>query len=460
MGPGFAIWVVLLGVAAALVARRAGAPSPGAVVGWSAVAAAAAVAMTLRDTEVLIPLLLLVLLTAASMVLLRVGGVRLWATKPADHVLGFAMVPARSALGVVPLLGDLRPSEESSRHRLSAAGRGVLLAAPLLLVFGALFVSADAGFSRILSEEALKHVVIVIVVGWFTAGLLSGVRAKRLPNPLAGFTTPRLGTEETAVVLGLLALLFLIFVGFQLGYLFGGRGVIEATTGLTVADYARRGFFELMVVGILTIGVLLVGDALTTSRRAFRWFAALLIACVLVMLASAAQRLMLYTDAFGLTVDRITAAAVMIWVAAVLVLFAVTVLRERPGLFSSGAVVTGIVTAFSLVIVNPGAMAARSNLERAVAGVREADVGFLAGLGGDAVPVILERIDELPLDARCELGGRLLTRWADDDTDAARKNRDWRTWNAARAAAHEAVRASGAGLAAVGCPAPESPAKQ
>lgn len=459
VGPGFAIWILLLGGAAVVVARRADSAGLGAVAGWSAVAAAAGAAAVLRDTELVNMAMWLVLVTSASMVLLRAGGVRLWTTRPADHVLGLALVPARAAVGVVPLVGSVPPPGDSSRRRLVAVGRGAVLAAPLLLLFGGLFASADAGFNRyavkmatVWSEDLLTHVVFVLAFGWIAAGLLSGVRAKRLPAPLSGFTPPRLGTEETAVVLGLLALLFMTFVGFQLGYLFGGREVIEATSGLTIAEYARRGFFELMVVGVATIGVLLAGDAVTTARRLFRWLAGVLVVCVLVILVSAVQRLMLYTDAFGLTVDRITAAVVMAWVAAVLVLFAATVLRERPDRFSSGAVVAGIVAAFALVMVNPGQMAARSNLDRTVASAGDADVAYLARLGADAVPIIVERIHELTPEAGCALGQTLLSRWA-DESDDARDDRDWRSWNAARAAARRAVGGSEAELMAVasGC---------
>ena len=447
-GPGFALWILLLGAAAVFLARRAGSPGVGAVAGWSALATAAAAATILRDTEILILMMWLVLISAASMVLLRAGGVRLWETRPADHILGLVLVPGRAAAGLVPLLTAIQPPQGSSRRRLVAVGRGILLSAPLLLLFGALFASADAGFDRFAttmirmwSEDFLTHLLIVLVFSWIAAGLLSGVRARRLPSPLSRLTPPRLGSEETAVVLGLLALLFLTFVGFQLGYLFGGREAIEAASGLTLAEYARRGFFELMVVGVVTIAVLLVADALTTARRLFRWLAAVLVACALVILVSAVQRLMLYTDAFGLTVDRIAAATVMAWVAAVLVLFSGTVLRERPGRFSSGALIAGIVAAFSLVLLDPGEIAARSILDRAAAGERAADVAYLARLGADAVPTILARMDELPPAARCELWATLQSRWG-DQSDLARRNRDWRTWKLAGAAARRALRAS------------------
>lgn len=459
-GPGFALWILLLGGAAVLVTRRANPAAVGPVAGWSALVAVAAAATTLRETEILVLMMWLVLLASASMVLLRVAGVRMGRTRPVDHLLGLALVPGRAVAGMIPLLVDLQPPEDASRRRAVAVTRGALLAAPLLLLFGALFASADAGFERFasmvtrtLSEDLLTHLLVALVFAWIAAGLLSGVRAKHLPHPRSRLTLPRLGMEETAVVLGLLALLFLTFVGFQLGYLFGGRGAIEAASGLTMAEYARRGFFELMVVGVVTIAVLLTADALTSARQIFRWLAGVLVACALVILASAVQRMILYTDAFGLTVDRIAAATVMAWVAAVLVLFSLTVLRERPDRFSSGALLGGIVAAFTLLILDPGELAARSILDRAVAGEREADVAYLSRLGADAVPTIVARMDELPPAARCELATALQSRWG-DESDLARRDRDWRVWNAARAGAQRAYRGSAADLAratATGC---------
>lgn len=445
VGPGFATWILLLAAAAVVVARRSEAPWVGATVAWSAVAVTAAVAIVFRGAPLLVGAMGLVLVAAASMVLLRAVGVRLWATRPFDHVVGLGLVPVRSALGILPLVTKLEPPEVSSRRRAAALARGALLAAPLLIVFGRLFASADAGFERYAvqvatfwSEDLPAHLVLGLVLGWIAAGLLSGVRPTRLPQVVRKFELPRIGTEETATVLGLLALLFLSFVGLQLGYLFGGRETIEATSGLTVAEYARRGFFELVVIAGVTLCVLMVGDAVSSARRVYRILAGALVGCVLVILISAAQRLALYTAAFGLTVDRITAAAVMTWLAVVLVLFAATVLRGRPRRFASSALLTGVVAAFALVAVDPGAVAARSSLERAAAGLREPDVDYLIEIGADAVPVLVDRINEIPPPDRCRAAALLLRRWADPDGSDHGLD-DWRTWNAARAAARGSV---------------------
>ncbi len=446
LGPGFAIWVGLLGTAAAVLAHRAPEPWTGAAAGWSAVGLAAAGAQVLVDAEVLHLALWLVVLVSASMVLLRASGVRLGETDVVDHALGLAMVPLRAAVGVVPLLGDVELPENGTRRRIVSVGRATLLAAPLVAVFAALFASADAGFNRYTAwltsfwpEDLLLHLLLILVFGWIAAGLLSGVRTGRLPT-LPDVKWPRLGSVETATVLGLLSILFLAFVALQLGYLFGGRATIEAASGLTLAEYARRGFFELVLVAGLTLAVLLVGHRVSTVRRVFRGLAGFLVACVMVILASAGQRLWLYTAEFGLSLDRITAAAVMVWLAAVLLLFAATVLRERPRRFASGAVVAGIAVVFGLVLLDPAALAARSNLDRAAEGVREADVDYLLRLGAGAVPTLVDRVDGLADDARCRAATGLLERWEEGgDRPDASGTQDWRAWNAARATAREAV---------------------
>ena len=60
----------------------------------------------------------------------------------------------------------------------------------------------------------------------------------------------RLGAVEAATILLVVDALFAIFVTLQLAWLFGGRDTL-AMTGLTYAEYARRGFFDLVIVAVL-----------------------------------------------------------------------------------------------------------------------------------------------------------------------------------------------------------------
>ena len=60
-----------------------------------------------------------------------------------------------------------------------------------------------------------------------------------------------LGGIEIGTVLGCLNILFLAFIVVQFRYFFGGTAQVQVAPGLSYAVYARRGFFELVTVGIV-----------------------------------------------------------------------------------------------------------------------------------------------------------------------------------------------------------------
>src|SRR5205814_475840 len=174
---------------------------------------------------------------------------------------------------------------------------------PFLLLFGGLFVAADAVFKNLL-ESAVpdwrhlwSHALLVLGVAWLSAGLLRDLLGSREDERLLPASTVgrrerrRLGTMEVAAALALVDLLFLSFVVVQLRYLFGGKELVEARIHLTYAQYARHGFFELLAVSLLVFPLLLGVDYLTrgAERRArlVRALSGVLVALVLVVMASA-----------------------------------------------------------------------------------------------------------------------------------------------------------------------------
>ena len=123
----------------------------------------------------------------------------------------------------------------------------------------------------------------------------------RVPENLA-IPRPRivsLGIVEVGIVLGLLDLLFLTFVVIQVRYLFGGAGHVAATAGLTYAEYARHGFFELVTVTALALPLLLyrplaAQDRDPRPRGLFKALAGIMVVLLFVVVASALQRMYLY----------------------------------------------------------------------------------------------------------------------------------------------------------------------
>jgi Domain of unknown function (DUF4173) len=397
-----------------------------------------------HDSPLLVAANLLALAAAVSMGALRRPRPRLRATTLSDYGGGLIAAGSSLLVGAVALLmRDIRWNEVAGRARsekVAAVARGLMIGTPLLLLFGGLFVAADVMFKQLLSSavpslgsSTVAHFAIVLAWAWAAGGLLRDLlapREERRPLPARVGHPLRLGAVEVNVALAALNLLFLAFVLVQFRYLFGGRSLVEGQAHLTYAEYARQGFFELVVVAALTIAVLLAGDWLLRDeggRRVFRWLAIALLALLAVVMVSALQRMRLYMQEYGLTELRLYATGTIVWLAVVCAWFVATVLRGRRHAFALGALVAGFAATLCLNVLNPDALIARTNVTRPVV-----DVVYLAGLSDDAVPTLVGRISSLQPGQQRLLAEALLQR----DLATA----DWRSWNVSRARAQQLLR--------------------
>ncbi|HEX2781302.1 MAG TPA: DUF4173 domain-containing protein [Gemmatimonadaceae bacterium] len=424
-----------------------------------------------RDAEGVLLLNMAAMLVAFGVIAFQLSGwpVSLREGKLAEYFLGAASLGISAAIGAPLLaLSDGALAEQRERPRrgvMLAVGRGLLIALPLVVVFGALLSAADARFEQLVNSliaidvvQAMQHVVFAAFVAWVAAGYLrAGVVAEAplgVEGPVRALPRLKLGIVEIAVPLALVDLLFLTFVVLQLPYLFGGAAHVQTAPGLTVAEYARRGFFELLAVAVLVLPLLIGAAAVVREERprdarTFRWLGGAMLALVAVMMLSALQRMRLYAAAFGLTEDRIYATAIMGWLALVFVLFAATVLRGRSAGFVFGAIVCGWLTVAVLDIVNPQAIVVRTNVERAANGATFDD-RYVASLGADAAPELAAAIPRLGDGARCTIL-RGMERTAKDRGRGLPE--DWRWWNASRSRAYRIARSATANGALSACPA-------
>ena len=133
---------------------------------------------------------LLALAAAISTGALRNRRARLRAATLSDYGGGFVGACVSTAVGAVPLLmSDIRWKEVVGRarsDRVTAVARGVALGLPLLLVFGALFVAADAVFKQLVSSAVpsvdgalVERMLIIGVWAWLAGGLLRDLLAAR-----------------------------------------------------------------------------------------------------------------------------------------------------------------------------------------------------------------------------------------------------------------------------------------
>ncbi|MEV4507914.1 DUF4173 domain-containing protein [Dactylosporangium sp. NPDC049525] len=318
---------------------------------------------------------------------------------------------------------------------LASVGLGLLL----LVVFGALFASADAAFDQIV-QAILPDLSPATPFRWLFVGAIfafltfGGAYLLHSPSTV-GDGKPRptrtVRWYEWVVPVGAVLAVFGIFVGVQVAVLFGDRDYVMRTAGLTFADYARKGFWQLLVVTLLTLVVIAVtvrkaARETPRERLLLRVLLGLLSAGALVVVISALWRMDVYEQAYGFTRLRVLVSAFELWLGGLIVLIMVAGVVPVTRWLPRTAVALWVITLLGLAILNPDRFIAEQNVAR-YANHNNTDIWYLSTLSADAAPAL----DKLPADAReCAL-----SEISRDVHDAD----DWRGWNLGRSEARKIV---------------------
>lgn len=483
LGAAFPLWIAVLALNLGSLLQRAESPPSREAAIWLATAVLFAAGTAWRNDDALVAFDVLATGFALGMAAVSLSrpSAGLLASPIRETILAAARVVGSVALGAVTLVFRESHIEEAfaPRGTRGRIARPVIVAAVLLVTFGALLRGADPIFASFVTlppieaDVVFSHIVLTGFLAWITAGWARACLAPHtepVPTVAQNF---RLAPRDAFTALGTLDVLFAAFIAAQLGWLFGGDAYLRARTGLTVADYARRGFFQMVWVVALVVPILVVTRTLLPQDRAARRrhtaFALPLIALVGAIVISAVLRLRLYVQYYGLTTDRLYALAFMGWLVIVILWLGATVLRDAGRTFAAGAVVSGLAALAILNAVDPDAIVARVNVHRvATIGAASAetptlDLRHLATLRGGAVPIAVgevQRPSRLPAGSkartaedaeRCDASRALLRQWGPESRLARRSEEigAWRSWNAGDAAAMRVVTANAGALRAV-----------
>ncbi|WP_245558089.1 DUF4153 domain-containing protein [Nocardia thailandica] len=300
-----------------------------------------------------------------------------------------------------------RDAGSTGVSRARRYGTSVLVTAGLLVVFVPLLGGADATFAGLLSAlvpeidgaAAWQWVLMFAVLGLLA---LSGLYL--LAGPPAHAAAPRQARTwsrgEWMLPVGALVVLFAVFVGAQFVALFGGDGYVQRTAGLTYAEYARSGFWQLSAVSVLTLAIIVAVLRWATQdcvadRRALRALLGAAGLLALVIVCSALGRMWTYQQAYGFTVARLLVEMCELWIGVLYVLVLVAVWRLRGRWLPRAAVGTGLATLVVLALLNPERLVAERNIDRWEDGKR-LDSHYLSGLSPDVLPALTR----LPADLR------------------------------------------------------------
>ncbi|WP_329064726.1 DUF4153 domain-containing protein [Amycolatopsis sp. NBC_01480] len=343
------------------------------------------------------------------------------------------------AFGSIPWVA--RGLRGSGRQRGRVFG-AVLAAVAVVVVFLPLLTSADAAFAHFVGE-IVPDLGAGTIFRWgflFCVALFGVTGACYLlaSPPFPAADGPRTAQGDRllwTLPLATLVVLFAGFVGVRIAVLFGGKDYVLRTGGLTSAEYARGGFWQLCACTVLTLGIISAAlrwgpRELKGDRIGQRILLGALAALSLVLVLSALSRMWTYQEAYGFTVLRLLVEVCEIWLGCVFLLVGVSLVRLRSAWLPRAAIATAAAALLALAVADPEALIAGANIDRAAQG-KPLDTRYLGGFSTDIVPVVAQRLP----DAGCVL--RPVLRDLPDDS--------WPGWNLSRASAR-AVR-----LSAVDC---------
>ncbi len=298
--------------------------------------------------------------------------------------------------GLKSLFGPLIDLAKLARvkRRRPAPGKGArywlkTLALPLIgsALILALFSAANPlieQFFTALDITAPEETLILRMILWSFLGLITwGVLRPRPPRHLLGTfdgrgdaNLPGVSLASITISLVLFNALFALQNVLDSAFLWGG---VKLPGDMTLADYAHRGAYPLLVTALLAAAFVLIAlrpGSQTARNPLVRNLVMVWIAQNLFLVGSAAMRTWDYVESYDLTQFRIAALLWMGLVAVGLVLVLVRMLKGRNAAWLINAnLATSAALLFALCFVDLGTVAARWNLAHA----REFD-GTGAGL--------------------------------------------------------------------------------
>ena len=295
---------------------------------------------------------------------------------------------------------DLRDRDKKSKAGPVLAG--ILIAIPTCIVLGLILASADAVFENIFAKlfiEIIQWQNILGVLFMLAFGFISaycGMRHVRDEAPLITVKEPKRSEPVAAItVTSVVALLYLVFSAVQILFLFIGG--FELPEGISYAEYARRGFFQLLIVSVLNLAVVLILKKRIEKSRILNAILLVICFCTYIMIASSAIRMIMYIQVYNLTMYRISVLFALLTLAVLLAGVIILVLKDDFS-FRRFCVIAVSIVYIPFAFLNADARIASFNLSNnnvlknavSTRSYEAYDYFYISSLSTDAAPAILE----------------------------------------------------------------------
>jgi len=273
---------------------------------------------------------------------------------------------------------EVLPGGKRKENKKSTISLGVILAVVIGLVFIGLFSSSDTVFKSSFSwlgswlssignwfsQFNISRTATIVIFSAFAFSWLTLLVLRKKVTLIGQASIKQfLPAKDSRIILVTVSAIFTFYLILQAKYLFSGATLPD---GVTYADYARRGYGELLVATILASVVVYVAlRAIKTAeyKKVDTYIGLSLVLLNIFVAITAWKRLSLYESAYGWTMTRFVArmGLVCIFIGSLLLMGWVVRKVSSRTLYSSNWYVLAVVLLVSAML-NPVGIIVRRNI--------------------------------------------------------------------------------------------------
>lgn len=362
----------------------------------------------------------------------------------------FTLTFGRMHYGVYALFHRSAPDGALVKRKSGGVLLGIAIAVPFLVIIIPLLILSDAAFENLLSSitlDTVGEIIVSLIFGMLVFTLLFGralciPREERKPAEKSGGG----GMEPVIIItfLSMIAAIYAVYLFTQIAYFFNGfAGLLPK--GYSVAEYARRGFFEMSIICAINLLIVFLANLLCKKSddktpRAVKLLSLFLCVFSLILAATVLSKIGLYIHSFGMTRLRILTSLFTILLAVVFIAVSIRLFRRNVP-YMKIAMVTATLLLLFAVYADVDRLVASYNIRAYQCGrLSEIDMDTISELNSPTVvPYIFELIDDKNPDVASD-AKYALTRHADrilrttaNSTNGipvnAERKADWRAWS-------------------------------
>ncbi|XCP87067.1 DUF4173 domain-containing protein [Roseburia hominis] len=324
----------------------------------------------------------------------NLGSYFIYLAKLFFSTIGYTFLPVSEAFT------SLKSKKKADHKKVKPVIFGIIAAVSALFIIFPLLLSSDMIFRTVFAKmfspfnliESFSNIDTVIGISitfifGFTliyALFYASCHAQypEQPNRNMPYFHPITGITFSGIIAGI----YLLYSGIQITYLFMGAGL---PAGITYSEYARSGFWQLMLVAFINVCLVLGCMYLFSENKGLKILLTVISCCTYIMICSADWRMYLYVKAYHLTFLRVCVFYSLVILAILMLGVIISIYVKK---FPLTHYIIGVITCGYLLFsfAQPDYWIAKYNVSH-IQHMNVSDLDYLLyGLSLDAVPAISE----------------------------------------------------------------------